>query len=454
MAGLVGAETAPGADSWKFDVVHRKNGPPLQGLVLERDASVVHLQYISRRPGHPTVLYKVDVPSADIERVDRLPDEERTRLRQRLDALRAEFALIERLRCLDPGAGPVNLPVDALELEQVSWPGNAKTPALEYRSAHFRLVSNARREVVELAAIYLEQIYAAYARTLPPRASGAPTLILLTASLADYQDFIRGRGLELSNPAFYDAEANQVVCASELQRLADELEKARRHHRDLSAQLGRREKELRDAYRDNIPPEIKAPIDEAGRRIREADARNTDTFRRARDRLFARLYHESFHAYLANFVYSPRETTVPRWLNEGLAQIFETALVEAGELRVGHVPPERLAALRRALTRHSLVPLPDLLRAGPRPFQVAHASDRQASDRHYLASWALAFYLTFERKLLGTRALDDYVHALRRGGDPAVAFQQLVGQPLTAFAKQYEIFLQHLTPDGRAGTGG
>jgi len=34
---------------------------------------------------------------------------------------------------------------------------------------------------------------------------------------------------------------------------------------------------------------------------------------------------------------------VPLWLDEGLAQIFETALVEAGELRVGHAERSRLA---------------------------------------------------------------------------------------------------------------
>jgi hypothetical protein len=446
---------APGDGAWKLDVVHRKKGPPLQGLVLGQTPAVVHLQYISRKPGSSTIVYKVDVPAAEVERVERLSDEERDRLRQRLDALRQErLSLLERLKGLDPGGNPAAGPADTLDLHPIAWVVDPKVQALEYRSTHFRLVSNARRDVVELAALHLEQIYAAYARCLPPRAAGSPTLVVLTSSLADYQDFLRGRGLTLGNPAFYDPDANQVVCASDLQRLAGELVKARQHHAALCVQLGKRKAELEEAYRGKVPPEMLAPIEEARKRIRETECRNADAFQRARDRLFQRLYHEAFHAYLANFVYPPGENEVPRWLNEGLAQVFETAILEAGELRVGHAPPERLAALRQALARDALVPLPDLLRAGPRPFQVAHAADRQASDRYYLASWALAHYLTFERQLLGTPALDEYVKALHRGREPVEAFCDLINQPLPAFEKSYLDFLQHLKPEGKAGPGG
>ena len=40
---------------------------------------------------------------------------------------------------------------------------------------------------------------------------------------------------------------------------------------------------------------------------------------------------------------------MPRWLNEGLAQIFETAIIEAGELRVGHADAERLARVKEEI---------------------------------------------------------------------------------------------------------
>src|SRR5262249_41970970 len=174
-------------------------------------------------------------------------------------------------------------------------------------------------------------------------------------------------------------------------------------------------------------------------------------FVRVRERLFRRLYHESFHAYLVTFVYPAKEGTLPHWLNEGLAQIFETAIVEVGELRVGHADAERLGAVRTAIKDGKLLPLTDLLKSAPRDFLVAHAKDQQASDRHYLASWALAFHLAFEKRLLGTKKLDDYVAALKREVDPVTAFGELVGKPADKFEAEHLQYLTKLKHDGTTG---
>src|SRR5581483_762723 len=104
----------------------------------------------------------------------------------------------------------------------------------------------------------------------------------------------------------------------------------------------------------------------------------------------------------------------------------------------------RLERVQTAARKGELVALPELLRSGPKQFLVAHAGEQQTSDRHYLTSWALAHYLTFERKLLGTRALDQYVQALHRGADPLEAFRDLVGQPLPAFEKEFRQYLLQL----------
>ena len=57
---------------------------------------------------------------------------------------------------------------------RAGWPPDGKGKALAYQSAHFRLLSNSREEVVQLTAIQLEQVYAAYARSLPPRNTLTP----------------------------------------------------------------------------------------------------------------------------------------------------------------------------------------------------------------------------------------------------------------------------------------
>ncbi|MFM7148804.1 MAG: DUF1570 domain-containing protein, partial [Gemmataceae bacterium] len=211
-----------------------------------------------------------------------------------------------------------------------------------------------------------------------------------------------------------------------LEGMYQELRAIRDHHERLRASIKDRRAELQKVYRGKIPPELLAPMIDAEKRMDAAEKRNQILFDRQRVRFFQRLYHEAFHAYLKTFVSSPGDGSLPIWLNEGMAQIFENAIVEIGELRVGHAEPERLTALRGSLARGTLLPLADLLQSGPKNFQVAIPSDQQVSDRHYLASWALAHYLSFKLQLMGNSKLKDYSRSLQRGTDPLLAFRDLV----------------------------
>lgn len=453
LAAVVAAAD-PAAETWKYDVIHRKRGLPLAGLVVEQNAGSVLIRCISRRPGSPTVVFLEIVPRAEIARLELLAPEERARLQQRLDALRRERErLAVYLRDLAVGKKGELPGGETVDLRPAVWPGDDKRPALSYRSAYFHLLANTRPALARLAAIHLEQIYAAYARSLPPRAAdAAPTTILLTRSLAEYQALARSRGLSLVNPAFYDPARNQVVCGSDLERLSDELEQVRTYHARRRTEAKGRLAELSRVYRGKIPPELTAPFAEAEKKIAATEKRNEETLARLRQRLFQRLYHEAFHAYLGAFVFFEKDHPLPLWFNEGLAQIFETAIVEVGELRVGHADPERLAAVRSAIARGTLLPLADLLRSDHRHFQAAHRSEQHVADRYYLAAWALGFYLRFERKVLGSKAMDDYLAALRRGTDPLLAFRDLVNTPLPAFEQEFVRYLSRLRPDGSNGS--
>jgi hypothetical protein len=442
---------APGGGEWKLDVIHRKDAEPLRGLIVEDARDHVTIRCVSRKPGRPTMTFTVKVPRGDISRIDELSKEDRDKLQARLAALKREFdSLTQRLRALDPGAKPSPF-ADHLDLQQAAWPGDGKAKVLRYKSAYFELVANTRPELARLAAIHLEEVYAAYARSLPPRdPKAAPTTILLTRSLAEYRRMALDRGLKLVNPAFYDPEKNQVVCGSDLEKMCDDLEAVRDHHVKLKATIKERRAELARVYKNKVPAELLAPMADAEKRVEGVERRNDAVFAEARRRMFQRLYHEAFHGYLNTFVYPRKDGELPLWFNEGLAQIFETAIVEAGELRVRHADEPRLVGVRRAIKDKRLMPLADLLRSEARDFQMAHVGEKQESDRHYLAAWALAFHLTFEQGVLGTRALDDYVAALKRGTDPLLAFRDLVGKPLPEFEKEFQAYLGRLRPDGTA----
>ncbi len=177
--------------------------------------------------------------------------------------------------------------------------------------------------------------------------------------------------------------------------MTEEMARVHGHHAKLKTQLAEREGELRKAYKGAIPADLKAALAQNRRQIEDAEARNQEAFKHAQERLFHRLFHEAFHAYLLNFVYPARRRT--------------TALAQRGaaqDLRDGHFRGGRAAhrtrrqgAPRRgaaALAKNTLLPLSDLLRSGPKLFQVAHDGDKQVSDRYYLASWR---WLTISRSI-------------------------------------------------------
>jgi hypothetical protein len=449
LAALPLAALARQADDWTFDVIERKVGKPLSGLVIEQSGKDVTIRCVSRKRGSPTVTFTQVISRDEISKLVLLPDKERALLKERLDGLKNERQhLVDQLRLLDSKVKSKDR--DEVPLEPVAWPTDDKVKALGYgsSSSHFRLVADTKPELARLAAILLEQVYSAYSRFLPPRTEGKPTTILLTRSLGEYQKIAKSRNLNLFNPAFYDPGRNQVVCGSDLQRLSDELLKVRDEHAKLRTTIKERRTELNKAYKGKVPAELLAPLADAEKRMPAAEKKNEEAFVRVRERLFKRLYHEAFHAYLNTFVYPAKDGTVPHWLNEGLAQIFETAIVEVGELRVGHADQTRLKATWAAIKEKKLLPLADLLRSAPRDFLVEHARDQQVSNRHYLASWALAFHLTFQMRLVGTKKLDEYVAALKRGVDPLVAFSDLVGKPIDKFEQDHLHYLDKLKPDG------
>src|SRR5262249_29800467 len=249
------------------------------------------------------------------------------------------------------------------------WGKDGKARALGYTSTYFRLQSDAREDLVQLTAIHLEQVFTAYVRCLPPRVKEPrPTPILLTRSLAEHSALVTERGYNLLNPALYDPRRNQVVCGSDLERLGQELERVKEQHERLRTDFQTRRADLLRIYNRQVPPELLRPIDEALRKVQQADDRNNKIFETSHTRLLQRLFHESFHAYLAGSGFADRKLVVPPWLDEGLAQIFETALFEGGELRVGHADPERLARIRAALKKNDFLPLTMLLKASPRQF--------------------------------------------------------------------------------------
>jgi hypothetical protein len=424
--------------NWKFDVLRLKSGRTLQGMIVAKTSAGVRFQIVRQNAGdHTFVFNPTTFPHDEIASIVPLQADER-------DELAA------RLKKLDPNGNGERMRMTELELKPMPWGKNPKG-GLCYQAEHFILESNAGEEIVRRVAVRLEEIYTAYSIRWPPRVKTAlPTRVVLYQSLDEYRAMLRERGLNVfQHEAFFEASRNQIMCGSDSLSLGDSLAETRQLH----DRWRRDARELAERYKKNkqkMPDSIRNDIDATLKRMARVDHENEKVFDVKTRRLFTTLYHEAFHAYLTCFVYPRGQEVaeVPRWLNEGLAQIFENGIVEAGDLRLGHPDVERLNRAKAALRgKTGLVPLADLLNSGPDQFLV-HGSDRTLSDRYYLTSWALAFYLAFEKQLLGTVKLDEYLRLKKPAAYRVKAFETLAGQSLGQFEKSFHQYVLALQYDG------
>ena len=422
---------------WPTDRLTHVGGAVFPGLVLAEDAAGVDFRVVRRQPGRPTVTLTSRFPRAEIRSLVKLADADRAKLR-------------EKLAALDPANESARL--DAVVLAEADWPGSPVI-ARRYESDQFVLVSAVPEDITRQAAVRLEQLSAALVRLLPPRRpAAAPTTVFLTGTPAEYQKLLGRAGAgPLANPAVYDPVAGRVVVGTDLADRVAKRADARRSHQTQRGTIDTYEAEVRKLYRA-APVELDRHLRTAvaqRQKLRDADKANDRRVDQAVERALTLLAHEAFHAYVATFLYPPAAGGgLPRWLDEGLAQIVETAVLEGGELRVGHADPARLERAKDAVAGRGepLLPVAELVAGGGAAFLAKHADRTAAADRAYLTAWAMAMHLTFDRKLLAGDGFEAY--RLAAAGDPVAAFERWTGRTLPEYERELTGYVKRLRPAG------
>jgi hypothetical protein len=145
------------------------------------------------------------------------------------------------------------------------------------------------------------------------------------------------------------------------------------------------------------------------------------------------LAHEAWHAYADRRLRAADAPGLPAWLDEGLAQVVETAPVEAGEVRLDLFDRERLVRLQEQLRIGGVPPVADIVTGGQEPFVAGHTGRDQAVA--YLTAWGLALDLAIIRPVLSAARVRELTAA---GDADAVArFEGLVGMPIDRFDRQW-----------------
>jgi len=455
--------------AWKLESVRLYDGRRLDGLVVEPEAvgerrdptAPIGFVQIIQPPGRMMELITWPPINAErIETIERLPASEHALLAKRVDEFRNR-----RGRQHAAETAVVLVRDDADE-------------AWRYAGRWFDMRSTADPSLTRKAVVLLEQVFAALEALVPlpaiPGDGPAPLLVTLCGTAAEYRGVQETLGIETAvdglaeHPALYVPARFQLVAGSDLpaiieqeQTAADSLTLTEREiiDRDHSFEADVR-RLAADLEKQGMPAGRRAEVVQLARSRwqRERDEMITQVVAARRDnaanvadarRAFAaRLTHEAWHAYADRRLWGTSRRPLPLWLDEGLAQVFETAPLEAGELRLDAPDPVRLKALQELLAGPDAPPLMDLLRAGQNQFLVGHAGGRKASQQSYLMAWGLAFHLAVLEPVLTPASLAAISERVPGGEEPSreTQFERLVGMPIAEFETAWRRRMLALRP--------
>lgn len=435
-------------DSLPLERVEVEGHPPYDGLIESEDENWITLIQIQRRPGRPMhlVIRTIDRHHATVHHID--PDK-RVELQSQIVQFR-KHAEIEAGR------------MDAVSLVPLAADGRRYR---HYAGKWFSLDSTADESNTRRVIVRAEQIFAAYRQILPPRATPAkPPRIIVFGSMDDYYAYLAHLKLKIQNRACFLEVRNLVLAGTELTRVSAILakytadndilaKKVAELEKQLSARLrkmsaGMKQQGLSDKEIANALTRERRKFEEQTRNVRgqlaAANRAIAGIFNQNTQQTFVRLYHESFHAYLRNYVYPLRGSDIPYWLNEGLAVMFEGGILEGNTLRIDAPNAAVMKKLKADLESSEPMPLEKLLEAGQREFLLTGEVAPAEVDRYYNYAWGLAYYLTFERRLLGSEEMDHYVAPAKARGNPIQRFERLVGMPLDQFEPQWREYIRAL----------
>lgn len=418
-----------------------KSNVTLRGLIDSETARQTVFVEVFRPQGKPTYLRIRPLENADIDSVKRLSGDERKPAEQ-LVAETRDRVWIEAGR------------MDAVQFRVSREAGRI---VYRYEGPWFDMTSTADDESTRRSVVRLEQAFLAFRRALPPRIAPQSKLsVLLFGTSDEYQEHLRRSGLDLANPAFFSVRENRIAAGADLVAFGQQLSQSRRQndavrrqYDEAAAALPKELQELKRALekqglpRAELTQELRAwrtrfqnELAESRRQLRAIERANTTKFNRFAERLLAQLYHEAFHAYVENYAFRHGDARhqLPRWLNEGLAQVFEAAIFEADTLRLDAPHPRTLALLQDDLREAAPLRLVDLLSADDAPFVASHESDHRATKRHYLHAWGLAYYLIFGPARLDPAKLEQLAD---RDATSAQHLETLLGKPLDTIERDW-----------------
>jgi Tfp pilus assembly protein PilF len=148
-------------------------------------------------------------------------------------------------------------------------------------------------------------------------------------------------------------------------------------------------------------------------------------------RPYSIIYHEYTHLLVSRL-----STPVPVWLNEGLAEFYETADIRGDEADIGQ-PVELIGLLRQ----RQLMPLAQMFAVDD---TSPYYQEQDKASIFYAEAWALTHMIMVSDEQHHTRRLPDYLDRLGDGESPVAAAAAAFG-PIAALQQQLSEYIRHLS---------
>ena len=176
----------------------------------------------------------------------------------------------------------------------------------------------------------------------------------------------------------------------------------------------------------------------------ESQGLATWTQGRSRSQTFQVLQHEGFHQFAFNHL--GRE--LPTWINEGLAQYFEDAIIVGDKMTTGLANERRVSQVRHALKTDTGIDFEVLVEISADEWAETLRTKPYRASLLYAQSWSIVFYLIHGENEKYQPAFARYLQKVSTGRDSTSAMQEAFGtDDLTPLANKWRSFAIQQEPD-------
>ncbi len=152
------------------------------------------------------------------------------------------------------------------------------------------------------------------------------------------------------------------------------------------------------------------------------------------------LRHEGFHQFKG--LYFPN---MPPWVNEGLAEVFEAAVVLESGIILGQVEAGWTALLAESARSDALIPFDRLFQLDEEDWQD-HVNEGRGALQ-YAEAWAVIHFLIFGERRRYLPSFERFLVLMNQGRSWRSAFQQSFGvHDLRPFGQRWLAYLRNLSP--------